>query len=185
MCPSTGETTGHVTATRTVWYAQPKTIQIQRKEAVMANDNPTIGARREPHPAYTFLVEINDDPDGSAYFKSVSGLKSEAEAVALQEGGLNDFERKLVGRTKNPNLVLKRGMTTDKGWKKRLKFMGSGAIERFSGAIVQLGSDGKPVARWQFKRAWVCKWEGPDFDAGKNEISIETMEIAHEGLSKA
>ena len=34
---------------------------------------------------------------------------------------------------------------------------------------------------WQFSKAWVCKWEGPDFDASKNEISIETIEIAHEG----
>ncbi|MFM8388101.1 MAG: phage tail protein [Actinomycetota bacterium] len=28
----------------------------------------------------------------------------------------------------------------------------------------------------------MCKWEGPDLDASKNEISIESIEIAHEGL---
>jgi hypothetical protein len=29
----------------------------------------------------------------------------------------------------------------------------------------------------------ISKWEGPDLDASKNEVSIESLEIAHEGLS--
>jgi phage tail-like protein len=38
------------------------------------------------------------------------------------------------------------------------------------------------TAKWAFTSGWVCKWEGPDFDASKNEISVESIEIAHEGL---
>ena len=37
-------------------------------------------------------------------------------------------------------------------------------------------------AKWLFSGGWICKWEGPDLDATKNEISIESIEIAHEGL---
>jgi hypothetical protein len=28
----------------------------------------------------------------------------------------------------------------------------------------------------------IAKWEGPDFDASKNEVSIESLELAHEGV---
>lgn len=80
--------------------------------------------------------------------------------------------------------MFKRGLATAKGWSQRLRFMGSGggAIQRFNGTITQLGPGGKPVKTWQFVKGWVCKWEGPDYDASKNEISIETIEIAHEGI---
>ena len=52
---------------------------------------------------------------------------------------------------------------------------------RISGTITQLGPNGAE-AKWLFTSGWVCKWEGPDLDASKNEVSIETIEIAHEGL---
>lgn len=142
------------------------------------------GTRREAFSAFTFLVEIDGDQDSAAFFKSVSGLKSEAEAVAVQQGGVNEYEHKLVGRTKFPNLILKRGLASANGWKQRLRFMGSDTspIKRFNGTITQLGPGGQPVQKWQFIKGWVCKWEGPDYDASKPEISIETIEIAHEGL---
>jgi phage tail-like protein len=38
------------------------------------------------------------------------------------------------------------------------------------------------IHSWQFSQAWICKWEGPDLDATKNEISVESIEIAYEGL---
>jgi phage tail-like protein len=133
-----------------------------------------IGNRREAFAAYTFVVEI--DGERSAYFRSASGLKSEAEAVSVQEGGVNEVEHKLVGRTKYPNLVLKQGFADGKLWRKRLGFTTSDTspIQRFNG---------KEVHKWQFQKAWICKWEGPEFDSGKSEISLETIEIAHEGLS--
>jgi phage tail-like protein len=35
---------------------------------------------------------------------------------------------------------------------------------------------------WTFVRGWPVKWELSEFDASKNELAIETLEIAHEGL---
>jgi phage tail-like protein len=81
---------------------------------------------------------------------------------------------------------------TSKLWQLRQLFLNDGAArdpdkpgrqtpKRFSGTITQLGPNGS-TAKWVFTGGWVCKWEGPDFDATKNEISIETIEIAHEGL---
>jgi phage tail-like protein len=45
--------------------------------------------------------------------------------------------------------------------------------------------DVKPVKRWNFKEGWLTKWAGPSFNATDNEVAIETLEIVHEGLTKA
>lgn len=142
-----------------------------------------IGSRRESFPVYAFLVEVEGLPDG--YFRSCSGLKTEAEVVSVQAGGVNGFEHKLIGRTKLANIILTQGFAGPALWKKRDSFSGSDEepIKRFNGRIVQLGPGGKKVHQWQFAKAWICKWEGPTFDATKNEISVETIEIAHEGLT--
>ena len=55
-------------------------------------------------------------------------------------------------------------------------------LVRFNGTVIQFGPGGKRAHSWQFTNGWICSWEGPEFDAAKNEISIETIKIAHEGL---
>ena len=50
-------------------------------------------ARREAYGVYHFAVEINGIQE--AFFRSCSGLNSEAEVVPVQEGGLNTTEHKL------------------------------------------------------------------------------------------
>ena len=132
---------------------------------------------------------------GSYPFRSVGGLKSESSVVELEEGGFNGTTRKLIGRTKFPNIVLKQGMCTPNSdlWKLRMSFLNDGPAQdlgdkkgrqtpnRISGMITQMGPNGAE-AKWLFTSGWVCKWEGPDLDASKNEVSIESLEIAHEGL---
>ena len=56
----------------------------------------------------------------------------------------------------------------------RLGFL-AGDRKRFTGVVRQIGPNGTE-AKWQFSDGWICKWEGPEFDASKNEISIETIE---------
>ena len=152
------------------------------------------GDRKSPLPAYYFEVEINGEVHP---FRSCSGLKVEAAVVEVEEGGFNSTVRKLPGRTKFPNLVLKQGFCGAGSplYAMRRLFINdnpadtvdsSGALtwrgpNRFSGTITQKGPNGAEC-KWMFLNAWVCKWEGPDLDATKNECSIETIEIAHEGL---
>jgi phage tail-like protein len=162
-------------------------------------DQKNPGKRVEAFGAYYFRVDLHA-PDGSVMgsfpFRSCSGLKSESAVVELEEGGFNVTTRKLIGRTKYPNIVLKQGLCgpTSELWKLRLRFLNDGPEQpmsskhkgrntphRISGTITQLGPNGA-TAKWAFTGGWVCKWEGPDFDATKNEVSIESIEIAHEGL---
>lgn len=147
------------------------------------------GTRHDPQTAFCFRVEITgvaDQGSVQAFFKSASGLKSESEVVPYKEGGLNTTTHQLIGPTKWPNIVLKKGFTGDAtfiNWRDEFLDDSKGRkLERREGKICQLDSKMKVVASWKFKGGWPCKWEGPDFDASKSELSIETIEIAHEGL---
>lgn len=139
------------------------------------------GERREVHSAFAFKVVIGDSTSQAAYFRSVSGLKSETEAIPMQEGGVNEYEPKLVGLTKYPPLTLKRGLINNDWFKRRQDWVHGAPPGRFSITITQLGPGNKEVFSWSFHRAWISKWEGPDFDATKSEISVESLEIVHEG----
>ncbi len=147
----------------------------------------TSANRRDPLTAFYFsltVAGIITDPM-TAFFKSVSGLKSESEVVPYREGGLNSHTHQLVGPTKWPNLVLKRGFM--RGWD-LLKWREKWTVEskeqciRRAGKILQFDSQLKTVCSWEFYDGWPCKWEGPDYDASKTELAIESIEIAHSGL---
>ncbi len=148
--------------------------------------------RRTAFGAYYFEVEIQ----GTVYpFKSCGGLKIEQGVVEVEEGGFNFTTRKLPGRAKFTNITLKMGfcgadsplyalkrkMMNDTPSSSTDSNAGWYSPSRFSGTITQKGPNGSE-AKWSFRNGWICKWEGPDLDAGKNEVSIEAIEIAHEGL---
>ena len=117
-----------------------------------------------------------------AAFSSVSGLESETAVVEYRTGAEPNRVRKLPGLTKYANIVLKRGLTRDLSlWNWRQSVV-NGKTDRRSGSIVLLDESRKPVLRWHFEEGWPVKWEGPALDATANEVAIETLEIAHEGL---
>ncbi|MBU0553584.1 phage tail protein [Myxococcota bacterium] len=130
---------------------------------------------------YRFKVEI--DGLTVAHFQSVSGLSHEIEVLSQQEGGVNDRLHKLPGQGSYPNITLKVGYvsTALESWHQGFS-RGSGG--RKNGSIVLLDDMGQETKRWNFRRAWPVKWEGPDFDANQNQIAVESIEIAHEGISR-
>jgi phage tail-like protein len=126
-------------------------------------------------------VAITFDGMPTAYFRSVSGLSMEVEVVEFREGGSNDVH-KLPGRVKYPNLVLKQGFSGASELQKWAFRIAAGQFEHKNATIVISDQKGQVVARYTLTNAFPAKWEGPDFDASSNEIAIETIEIAHEGL---
>lgn len=142
---------------------------------------------RYPFLSFCFQVTIDQtvtDPM-VGFFKSVGGLSFETEVVDYREGGVNDSTYKLVGATKWKNIVLKRGFSGPELFKWREEWLKPGAKVRRGGTIKQMSPDGKSVlASWAFTRGWPVKWECSELDASKNEVTIETLEIAHEGLVK-
>jgi phage tail-like protein len=146
--------------------------------------NPT-ATRMDPLPGFLFKVTFTDLPGTvETFFKSVSGLRYETEVIPLKAGGANNTTFNLVGGMKWSPLVFKQGFTKSSGllaW--RELWTQPGAKKRSSGSIIQLNTALEPAAEWKFVRGWPSKWEIAEFDAGKSEVSIETLEICHEGLT--
>ncbi len=137
--------------------------------------------RNDPFKAFDFLVEI--DGIARAAFSEVSGLESETAVIEYRAGSEN-VVRKLPGLTKFGNIILRRGVTQDADlWNWRESVV-EGSIDRRNGSIVLLDDKRNEVVRWNFRSGWICKWEGPTLDAKANEVAIETIEIAHEGLER-
>jgi phage tail-like protein len=136
--------------------------------------------RNDPYKSFNFLVEI--DGVQSAGFTECAGLSTETDVIEYREGSDRGGARKIPGLAKFTNIVLKRGLTRNRDLWNWRKVIIDGGIDRRSGAIVVLGDDHAPVARFRFREGWPSKWEGPRFNAKSSEVAIETLEIAHEGL---
>ncbi len=136
--------------------------------------------------ALRWYLEIDGITEG--IFREVTGLDSETEVIEHRvtgKGG-NLVVHKVPGALKWPNIVLRRGITDDKrlhDWRKQIE---NGGIEanRKNGSVTLYAPDGKVVCKYTFKKAWPCKFKGPALDSTKNEIAIEELELAHEGLER-
>jgi phage tail-like protein len=142
-----------------------------------------LGQRIDPYRNFNFLVEL--DGITQAGFSDASGFGSTTEPVEINEGGFNTASHKFVGRTKQNNITLKWGLTDSPELYNWYRDVVNGRIQRRNGSIIVLDLEGKEKVRWNFFNAWPTKWDGPDFNAKGNEVAIETLEIAHEGLERA
>jgi len=139
--------------------------------------------RIDPYKGYRFLVEIEGIQQ--AAFAECSGLGSEIEVVEYREGGEGSPVRKLPGRVRYPDIILKWGVTDSRelyNWHLQLI---NGTLVRKSGSIVLLDDEGQPTVRWNFADAWPSKWEGPRLIARGNEVAIESMTLTCERLEQA
>ena len=55
-------------------------------------------------------------------------------------------------------------------------------MKRKDGLIVLMDAQHIPHNLWTFKRGFPVKFEGPTMKGAGNEVAIESLEIAHEGL---
>jgi phage tail-like protein len=139
--------------------------------------------RNDPLRSFHFAVELEGITLAGG-FSECSGIAATTEPEEVNEGGLNSASRKFVGRTKHDNLTLKRGLTQSAELYNWFLDAVRGKIQRKSGSIVLYDERGKEAVRWNFVRGWPAKWEGPALNATGNDVAIETLEIAHEGLER-
>jgi phage tail-like protein len=141
------------------------------------------GKRVDPYRNFNFLVEI--DGITQAGFSDCSGFGASTDPIEYREGGQNTTVRKLPGVTKFTNITLKWGLTDSKELYQWYRDVVNGKIVRKNGSIIVLDLDGTEKLRWNFTDAWPTKWDGPDFTAKGNDVAVETLELAHEGIERA
>lgn len=142
--------------------------------------------RDDPYAGYNFEIIVNGvSDDGAAVkgsFSEVSGLKVEVTPIEYRNGSEDITVRKIPGLKKFNNITLKRGIIGDLAfWNWILDAM-KGQVVRTEGAILLLDESRQEVMRWTFKRGWPVSCEHSGLNAKNNEIAMETLEIAHEGL---
>jgi phage tail-like protein len=137
----------------------------------------------DPQGAYIFCLEI--DKKEIAHFLECSGLKSTTTIFELEEGGMNHRVHKLPGQSRWENITLRYGVTGDSSmleWRGQILQDKFKADSRRNGAIVVKNNNMQVVRRYNFKSAWPVSWEGPSFNSQSNELAIESIELAHDGI---
>lgn len=140
---------------------------------------PGSGDRDDPYTSFNFIVDIEGMRAG---FSEIGGLSTETDIIEYREGNHDITVRKIPGKRKYTQINLKRGYTQDKKlWEWRKKVI-EGKTQRLSGTITLRNEAQQPALVWRFFEGWPSKWAGPAFNAKNNDIAIEEMEIAVEGL---
>lgn len=135
-----------------------------------------------PLAAFHFSVDWGGTRVG---FSEVSGLTQEIQAIEYRDGSFPEYSSiKMPGLRKYSNITLKRGIVkSDNELFNWLSTVRLNKIERRDLTIKLLDEDHNPVMTWQVARAFPVKVEGPQLKASANEVAIESIEIAHEGLT--
>jgi len=137
--------------------------------------------RDDPYLNFNFRVEI--DGLQVAGFSEAQLPEGRIEVVAYREGGANtSAPRLLPGRVEFGPVVLRRGFAGDPALFQWWNDVVQGHVARRNVVIILLDEQRQEVARWVIRRAWPSKWTGPDLRGLGNEVSIETLELTHEGI---
>lgn len=133
-----------------------------------------------PLVGYHFFVEVQGKLLGS--FREATGLSSESEKIEYKASGPKGEEITITqpGRTKYPDIVLKRGLTSNRDmweWRKEIED-GKFKDSKKNGSIILYSQSHEEVARWNFENAWPLKVEGPGLNSGNNEIAVESLTLA-------
>ncbi|WP_144282619.1 phage tail protein [Chryseobacterium echinoideorum] len=136
------------------------------------------------YPLVKFAFEV-DWGGTKVGFQEVSGLNAEAGLIEYRHGASPDFSKmKMPGLKTFSNITLKRGtFKSDNEYFEWFQTIQMNTVERRSITISLLDENGEPAVTWKVKNAFPLKLNATDLKAEGNEVAIETLEIAHEGLT--
>jgi phage tail-like protein len=140
--------------------------------------------RHDPLRNFRFRVEI--DGIAIAGFSEVAIGETAIDVVDYREGNEPTHVRKLSGLTKYGNVVLKRGVSTSLDlfdWIRQI-VAGNIASNRRTVVIVVLDESGVEMARYVIREAWPAKYHPGDLNAKGNDVFVETLELANEGIDR-
>ncbi|WP_139487985.1 phage tail protein [Brevibacillus dissolubilis] len=141
------------------------------------------GERKDPYRRFRYRVEM--DGIQQAGFSEVTGFDASLDIVEYREGNEVITPRKLPGLAKYGNITLKWGVTDSMELWNWINDCIQGKVSRKSVTIIAINEEGSDVATWKIIEAWPTKYTAPDFSATASETAIESLELAHEGMTRA
>lgn len=128
-----------------------------------------------------FAIEFDGMIKG--YFNECSGVGGEVKVEPYEEGGHNDTTRKFPGRASFGNITLKRGVTLDTEMLVWFLDVARGRKSRKTVTVILYDQDGSPALRWNLEKAFPVKYSASSLQATANQVNVETIEFAHEGIN--
>ncbi|HMS66340.1 MAG TPA: phage tail protein [Ignavibacteria bacterium] len=135
-----------------------------------------------PLPNYHFIVQWGGENVG---FTEVTGLDIIIDVIEYRSGSSPvQSVTKMPGLIKYSNIILKRGIVKgDTDFYKWINTIRQSTVERRDIVISLLNENHEPVMTWKARNSFPVKYSGPDLNAKSSEVAIETLELAHEGLT--
>ncbi|HMG15848.1 MAG TPA: phage tail protein [Saprospiraceae bacterium] len=139
-------------------------------------------AQEYPIPRFHFQVDWGG---AKISFSEVTGLDMQVELIEYRHSDSKDFSKiRMPGLRKFSNITLKRGkFEGDFDYNSWLDEISNERVEGRRDVVIRLLNEKHvPVAAWSATRCFPVKVTAPDLKSDANEISMESIEIAHEGL---
>jgi phage tail-like protein len=115
-------------------------------------------------------------------FSECQGLDASMKVEEFTEGGNNGTVLKFPGHMSWSNITLKRGMAGNSTlWDWFYGYV-EGRGKRRDAVIVLMNEMMAPNNVWFVRRALPYKYVGPQLAASQNNVAIESIELAHEGV---
>ena len=134
-----------------------------------------------PIPVFHFSVAW-DQYTGE--FTEVMGLNAEVKIIEYRHGLSPIYTvTKMPGMKTYGSITCKQGVfkgdNTFFAWNQSINL---NHVERKQITISLLDENHDPVMTWKVRNAWPTKVEGPSLNAQGDEVAIQMLELAHEGI---
>jgi phage tail-like protein len=135
----------------------------------------------DPLRGFRYLIEIEGITSGG--FSRVKGLVREVRHESYREGGVNDYEHKLITQVGYPVIVLERGLALTDLWEWAQGAV-DGDVSRHK-VTIRLQDEANQLGWvWYVDYALPVKWSCTDLDAHASQVVVESLELAHHGLRR-
>ncbi len=151
----------------------------------MADNGSAQSASTQSWPLPSFYFKVNISNVGDISCSEVSGLEAEYDQIEYRAGDSPIFTKlKMPGLKKTSDVTLKKGVfKDDKALWDWINKVNLNIIQRETVTISLLDETNNPVKTWVLTNAWPKKLTVEGFKADGNSASMETMILAHEGVT--
>ncbi|MBN9400225.1 MAG: phage tail protein ['Candidatus Kapabacteria' thiocyanatum] len=140
-------------------------------------------AQEYPLPRFQYQIDWGG---AKLNFTEVTGMDQQVEVIEYRHSDSKDFSKiKMPGMRKFSNITMKRGkFEGDFDYNNWIDEISNERVNGRRDVVIRLLNEKhEPVAVWKAVRCFPTKITVPDLKSDANEVAIETIEIAHEGLS--
>lgn len=131
-----------------------------------------------------YALRVTWDGEAIAGVRRVRGLGQLTELTTVRDGGDAGVSRSIVGATTFEPVTLTRALSRDTAFERWAQAVrhGTGPAPRKDVRIEMHDTARRITFAWVLKRALPIKFEAPDLNAAANDVAVEELTLAYDGL---